>query len=343
MAVGDLITAQRYNDMLETLRKVLGNGGGEDGETYGYGQTIDSVNKITSPTADIVYAQDMVNLLNDINKAVTHQSGEPSQNLIQILQGDIIADDISDDTIVASGDGDKKGYVDFENEVIALEQNRADAYDNAYETYEPAQSTTTDWRGNIQHIVSMQFAGGYSTVNTDGSSHTATGADHYRHFFNAGGAVVFNASVAAVNDPVVVTQKTDNWSQMLSAMADVIFSRDKTVSSNASPATQFTGAFALGVSTSWTNIFTKAGSSNYAENTYTVEARRPTADRLEFKITLNDLDPTDADIDTPGYSPSDEYVTGTTSSTVGFLVPDGSVTVPKPVKFVNTTFTVTAG
>lgn len=338
MAVGDIITAQRYNDMLQKVRNVLGKGGGTTpGSDYGYGQVLQSTAK--TAVTDSIRALDMVNLLADINKCIVHQTGSVSSELVTIIAGDIIADDVSDDTILNSGDGDKKGYVDFENVVNSLVTNRANAFSNDLETID-AQSTTTDWTGVVTHTQIITFDGNYSTTNLDGTAGTASTEDHYRHFFNTGGSIVFTASVSADTSPTASASKNSNWNSMLSAIGEVKLT--STGISGSSGTGSSTGALSIPINNTWETYFTKTGSSFYAENEYTIEIRRPLANRLDFRIKLSDYDTTAEDIDTPGYAPTDELVTGTTASTIAMYraADTNSVNVPAPTKS-TTSFDIT--
>ena len=337
MAVGDLITAQRYNAMLQSVRNVLGKGS----VASGYGQVLDSTDR--TAVTDSVRALDMVNLLKDINKCLVHQTGSVSADLVNVIAGDIIADDVSDDTVLNSGDGDKKGYVDFENVITSLVNNKLNAFSNDYQVIN-SNATDTNWRVSVVHNAIITFDGGYATTNADGTAGTASGEDHYRHFFNSGGSIVFFGSVSADTSPGASASKNSNWNGMLSSIGQVLLSSTGISASSGAATTNAKPALDIIVDSTWRTYFEKFGSSFYSENKYTIEVRRPQANRLDFRVSMLDLDTTASDIDTPGYSPTDEYVTGTTASTIGMYraADTASVNVPAPTTG-TTSYVVTAG
>ena len=68
MAVGDLITAARFNNLQSRIATIQGNGSSSDG----YGQTLASDQALASAT---VTAADMQGLYLDMSRARTHQTG----------------------------------------------------------------------------------------------------------------------------------------------------------------------------------------------------------------------------------------------------------------------------
>lgn len=71
MAIGDLITVSRYNQLQSVVSSVLGNGSGK----FGYGQTVKSA--LVSSTKTIT-AEDMANLRFDITRITRHQTDTDS-------------------------------------------------------------------------------------------------------------------------------------------------------------------------------------------------------------------------------------------------------------------------
>ena len=57
-------------------------------------------------------------------------------------------------------------------------------------------SYTATWNGTLTAIIDVAFAGGYTCKNDDGSTVTANGDDHRRHFFNTGGDIRFSTAGA---------------------------------------------------------------------------------------------------------------------------------------------------
>lgn len=347
MAQGDIVTSLRYNEMVLAVRRVLGNGGGTGFEDYGYGQNMQSsdvigaVDTANASLIDTVSHQDMVNLLADINDCVNHQTGATSPSLAEIQPGDTIGEFESDDTVNGDNSGLLKGYADYEAVVASLVANRDDAFDIDPFAFTP-QTTTTDWGGSVVHICHIQFEGGYSTIDADGTATTASGEDHYRHFFNAGGYISFTASVSPDTTPADNYLKNQNWADMLDAMNDIRFGRTTTESSTPTVGTGTSiGARNIPIDSTYRVLYTKSGSSFYSENYYQIEAQRPAANELIFRISFVDADPTAEDIDTPGYPATPELVTGETISTVFNNRPTNSfVSVPAPTLKVAQTYSV---
>ena len=103
MAVGDLITAARYNNAQARVAAIMGTGSG----TEGYGQTVNSSQVNTSNTVTAVHVN---NLYTDLVAGRIHQTGGTPNTIAQIVVGDTIADQTSDNP-----DGTLKGFQDFVN------------------------------------------------------------------------------------------------------------------------------------------------------------------------------------------------------------------------------------
>jgi len=331
MAVGDTITAARYNAIRNTLRTVLGtNNTGSDG----YGQYVVTTAKADN---DIVDHVDMYRLYVDLVRARTHQTGNPptwtnSDGLAVPTTGDIIGEfagavganpgESSADATTDLGEG----YVDYESAQsnISAGAQLADSTQMSIESLTSSALTNASWNNTISHVVTITF-GGYSTTNPiDSSSEAVTGADHRRYFFNAGGEIQFDASLTGGTSGTSGTKDYD-WSVMLSNMGTITFGAGTTGSSTGSGTGSNLGNFDM--TTSYQTVYTKTGTGNYAENDYTIRARAPSTDSLQFEITFNDDDTGDEPISPP---PSggivggvDENVTGSTTSNVGMLRPDG--------------------
>ena len=109
MAVGDLITAARYNNAQARVAAIMGTGSG----TEGYGQTVNSGQVSTSLT---VTATHVNNLYTDLVAGRIHQTGGTPNTISQITVGDTIADQTSDNP-----NGTLKGFQDFEDLITIFE------------------------------------------------------------------------------------------------------------------------------------------------------------------------------------------------------------------------------
>jgi hypothetical protein len=251
MAVGDIITAARYNSLQSRVATVMGVGSGDDG----YGQNLNSAQVNVN---DNVQAIDINQLYTDMANGRIHQTGAtPSEINIVTQNVDIVLDS---DTI------NKKGIVQFENLATTLENDKFVAH-LSQTTAEAAiaGTRTTSWNGTISHIIDVTFAD----------------ADHQRHFFNAGGTVRFASNITYVGS----SSKTIDWMTMLVNMGTVSMNYTSTT------ATGSGSGSAIGyhdLDSSYQQLFEKTGSGLYAANDYKIEGSKVSATVLRFKVTFND-------------------------------------------------------
>ena len=125
MAVGDLITAARYNNAQARVAAIMGTGSG----TEGYGQTVNSSQVNTSNTVTAVHVN---NLYTDLVAGRIHQTGGTPNTIAQIVVGDTIADQTSDNP-----DGTLKGFQDFEDLITIFEKNRITKIDTKNKKFNP--------------------------------------------------------------------------------------------------------------------------------------------------------------------------------------------------------------
>ena len=109
MAVGDIITATRYNALQSRVESILGIGAG----TEGYNNTTSS-NQV--PVGDLVTASHLNQLFTDIDQIARHQTNQASGLIAQAVIGDLIADQTSDNP-----SGTLKGFTDYETSMNTLE------------------------------------------------------------------------------------------------------------------------------------------------------------------------------------------------------------------------------
>lgn len=296
MAIGDIITATRYNNLQTIVENVLGNGAGNTG----YGQTTAS-NQV--PQQKLVTASDMNNLYNDFNKIYRHQVNlDPSASISTITATNIIAEDTSNDP-----DGTLKGYTDYESfaTTISGDPNRFRVHSTqSSDDDEVINCTyTADWRYNLNAYVRATFAS----------------ADARRHFFNAGGIITFKVSLTSSASGGNVA-KTNDWATMLSNSGLVSFGHNYTSSDNSGTGSAI-GNFQL--TNSEQQIYRKTGSGVYADNNYYIRAKNVSDTVIEFRIWMNEAD-TGSTSSAKGVVPIDEYVQGTLSHWTGYLTASGA-------------------
>ncbi len=258
MAVGDIITAARYNNLQGRVATIMGTGSGDEG----YGQSLNSSQVAVS---EKVTATHMSLLFNDLAAGRIHQTNTSPSEIAIINTTDVILDD---DSI------NKKGVAQFENLTTTFENDRFDCDVNqaTVETGVQGQYTVA-WNGQLDHIVNVTF--------TDGN--------HARHFFNAGGEIRLNANIAYIG----AESKTVDWMTILANMGTINMSYTETLSSGSGTGSSI-GYFDL--TTSFQQIFDKQGTGQYTENHYIVEVKgnvAPNPTVLTFRINFNDDDPTD--------------------------------------------------
>ncbi len=291
MAVGDTITASRYNIIQARVASVLGLGAGDEG----YGQAVSSSQVTTGTTITAVHMND---LLSDMTKCRVHQTNAIPTSALAVSAGDSIDDDNSTS---------KKGYAQYESLSTTCQTARLSV--GAGQTGVEsgiASSRTTNWSTTITHEVTVSFTG-YSVTNGDGSTTTISNVDHMRVFFNAGGTINFSGTIGTGSTTI-----NNDWRNLMTSVGTVAFGR--TATSNGSVGT------ALGyddMSASYQTIFTKNASA-YGANDYTVKAKIA-SNVLTFLVEFND---------DKGPNPNyDEAITATTTSTVQLSRPNNSASV----------------
>lgn len=295
MAIGDIVTAARYNNAQARIASIMGTGSG----TEGYGQTLASSQ--TSSGAVVTSAQ-INNLYSDIVAGRIHQVGTLPTTILPINVGDIIADETSDDNtsvvagVPASGSGQYKGFTDYET-LIGVFESVGERFklhvDHSTTVISITGTVTANWNSLRTHIVRATF----------------TDANARRHFFNSGGTINFSAELAGYSGA-----KSTDWANMLSNMGTIKFDHTSTYASGSGSGTNI-GNFDL--TTSYQQLFIKEGSGVYVENDYNIQAKEITSNVIEFLIEFRDDDIGDDQIP-DGYTYRvDENVNGTLTSRLG--------------------------
>lgn len=253
MAVGDLITAARYNNAQARVAAIMGTGS----TTEGYGQTLNSSQVSTSLT---VTATHINNLYTDLVAGRIHQTGGTPNSIAQIVIGDTIGDAASDGNVA-------KGFADFEALITTFEADPARFSLSAGQSTSGTGITSTrtaQWNTDISHIVRVNFAT----------------ADARRHFFNAGGSIKFEAGLTGQSGA-----KSNDWSSMLTNMGTIAMGYTATTTTGTGT-TSSIGNFDL----TGTNqvIFRKPGTGVYAANDYYVSAKANSTTQLEFTLLFQE-------------------------------------------------------
>lgn len=279
MAVGDLITAARFNNLQSRINTIMGTGGGGEG----YGQTLQSSPTLTAGNAN---ASDMANLYVDMTKARFHQIGGLPTEIATILSGDLIIDD-------NTAPFDPKSFAAFENLMLDIEADKyllSTSAQTAKLESGISSSRTTAWNGSVTHEFVVQFAN----------------ANERRFFFNSGGEIRFTSNVSGGTQ-----SKSSDWRLILSNVGVVKFNYTSTTSTGTGTGSAI-GNYDL--TTSYQKIFYKVGSdaaAAYAENEYNIYAKELNTNEIQFKVEFLDQDAGDPNFD--------ENVDGTTTSTIQHL------------------------
>jgi hypothetical protein len=302
MAVGEIITAARYNSMQAKAIAVLGNGSGN----LGYGQRPVSTSVALTNTVNALHMQ---NLKSDLEKAYVHQTGS-----LPTLTNIVASTDEITDTV----------YAQYENisTFVYAEINRF-ALDSSQATVENKLSSqrVSAWGGasqpqTVRHEFTVTFTGGYTVINSDGTSGTATAADHRRHFFNSGGEIRI---VPSISSPPSSTSKFIDWQNLLQSIGTLRFNYTTVTAS--SGISSSLGNFDL--TSTYQTLYTKSGTSVYTGNTFVVKAKgAQTSGVVTFLVEFTD------DLS----NNVDEPVEGTLLSSISQYRATGSyVSVPSPV------------
>lgn len=270
MAVGDLITAARYNNAQARVAAVLGNGSGNEG----YGQELNSSSVNSSLR---VTAADINNLYEDLKKIRVHQTGGVPNSIAKVDIGDTVGDTASD------GDG-LKGFADYESFITTVE--------NTSQRFLLASAQSSDdidakvvqrrnqWTAPIDTVFRITF----------------NDADHRRHFFNSGGSLTV---VSAISNPPVSGDsfaKTQDWQNILSNAGTVSMNYQETTTTGTG-VVQSIGNFDL--TTSYQEIFRKSATGIYGNNNYYIRAKAPDTKTIDIQIEYFDQNPGGYKIDEP--------------------------------------------
>lgn len=292
---GAKITASNYNTLQSRVENILGNGSG----STGFGQT---VNSYRVAIGDRIEAVHMQLLKQDINAIHVHTYGS-NADLLDVAVGSTIGYDEVDEEI-------RKSFDAYKRLVDTLEADAGLIVDPTQVSFEVATTSIryAQWNGSVEHVFTV----------------TWTDEGQRRAFFNAGGAIVFEATVEGDNTP-----KGADWQTMLNGTGSIFFSKNATnleAGQSPTPNKQVQPIGNYQVTNSYTEIFARNGSASYyAENRWYIFVRETADNAIQFKVRFEDNDEGDGPI------PEDEVVRGTLSSIISQRRPTGTgVTLSSP-------------
>ena len=286
MAVGDLITATRYNNLQSRIAVIMGNGSGNSG----YGQSLVSAQVAVGSNVDLAR---VLNLRTDMIKARQHQTGSN--------EGPVAIGGTGAFPLVTTADQITDAFAaNLESQMTTIETNKLVLGAGQFTDTTDANTSqrTAAWNGLLTHNVTVAF----------GSN------DNARYYFNSGGDIRFRVTLTGGTSDTGVNQIYTDWSNMFTTMGTIIFNHNSTSRTGSSGTAQAIGFYQL--TTANQEIFRRVGSGNYASNTYIINARTDNAGNVFFNIQFND---------NKGGNPNfDEAVTGTLTSRIDIRRATGS-------------------
>lgn len=307
------VTASRFNILQQRIAAIMGTATNTS-PTTGYGQSIfsstvaGSGNQTNLSNVNKISFQDYRNLYLDIARARIHQIGSSSFSQTPFPVGDFSTNTNADKVEVA--------YIQFlENLMTVVETNKflfdlatqGEILNLKNESNQDIQSVrTTTWGGADQvQIVSHVFNVTFSSLA------------ERRHFFNTGGQIQIQASIAYTGSEA----KTLDWRNILSNMGLIRFGANSTISTTAQGTGSNIGNYQL--TSSNTQIYRINGTAVYSSNSYRILVRNVSNTQIQFTIQFRDDDV--GSFPAPGV---DETVRGTlTSGPMRIIRANGSATI----------------
>jgi len=252
MAVGDIITAARYNIIQSTVANVLSTGSGD----AGYGQGLQS----SQVAQNQLIEDDHMNTLRlDIRKAYLHQNN--SYPTLAVVSTANTVDDVN---------ALNNSYANFETLATNINTNRNTISASRLTTDNTASSyvRTTTWNATRVGNFTVTFA----------STNDA------RHFFNSGGAVQIDMNVTAG------TAKNDDWNTMFITNMGTLTFANLASSRSGSGGTLTSSVAYTTLTTSYQTVYTSVGGGVYTASNFNIQVRFTDISSLviEFQITLDD-------------------------------------------------------
>lgn len=287
MAVGQIISAKRYNELQGRIKTILGAGAGDKG----YNQAVAS---LAIPVGGIVYAGEMNKLYNDMVKIYAHQTGVVPTTIYEVATEDDITDDLYNNftTLISAAEASPQRFAVHSSQAVL-------------ESAGINNSRTAEWGGTAQpQSIIHEFTATFSSSNAR------------RAFFNAGGEIRFNLSLThslTLGDPNYA--KTVDWANMLAAIGTIKFAYNSTNATSGGPGSFPTAKGNYQLTSSYQEVYRKIGSGVYVDNDVSILAKILSDKQIAFKILLVD--------DANGAGGADERVVGTITSQVTQYRADG--------------------
>ena len=253
MAVGDQITAARYNVIQSTVANVLSTGSGDSG----YGQALQSSQVAQN---QLIEDDHMNNLRLDIRKAYLHQNNSYPTLAV-----------VSTANTVDESNGLNNSYTQFESLATNINTNRNTISASRLTTGNTASSyqRTSVWNSTRVGTFTVTFA-----------STTAA-----RHFFNSGGAVQIDMNISGS-----ATSKVTDWNTLFQTNMGTLTFANLTSSRSGSGGTLTSSVAYTTLTTSFQTVYTTSAAGTYSSNNFNIQVRFTDVSNLviEFQITLND-------------------------------------------------------
>jgi hypothetical protein len=280
MAVGDKITADRFNQTRNKVAQVLGAGGtnpntGSLDVGFGYGQSLASYE--VSRFADITLA-DINALRSDLVKTRRHQTGIDYGAVGQINSEEYLGV-FTNTTEIRESD-----WVKYNTSADRAVSNRFSVADNSLvlETYADSPQGGSS-RGGLLDIRNSSWSGTLvAEYRIDFNSQRQ--ADY---FFNAGGKI----EIAPRLDYSGTDNKTLKWKELLNTwITSVRISYNKTESFPTEVNRKTTTNIGwYDLTTSFRDIFKKSSEGAYGGNFYRIQAStNSNRDRITIRVTFDD-------------------------------------------------------
>lgn len=239
---GLLIEAADFNTFRDAVDEVYGVGNGDSG----YGQSAITLPTVAGGTVELIKSVEWTALRNAIGTVASHQG-----TLVNIPP----ASELEVAKIVKAYDSSHPSY-NIPDAITDIAANRLIADAGSLSTTFDALISTrnTAWATSVSHVFTATF----------------TTEDEARYFFNSGGRIELRASRTGGS----ATTQNAAWTSLLTGIGSIRMGASSTVSSNAVGTGSAIGYY--GLTGTYQTIYTAnytGGSTAYAANSYTVEAR----------------------------------------------------------------------